>query len=122
VIYRGIPQQLGGLSLSSVVEREPTLISSLPVYSQQQLADGITVDNLRQARDRVRILREQAAACQRPTQPVFCRDTGSTAATSTTPSTSTSPSGSPVASKPGTSRPGSRPGTSRPGASRGGGR
>jgi protein phosphatase len=78
-IYRGLPQDVGPIHLSSVYERQDVALSALPAYSQEQVRDTITADGLRDARAKVQELREQALDC--PTVP----------STSSTPSPSTAP-------------------------------
>jgi protein phosphatase len=62
-IYRGLPQDIGPLHLSSVYERQDVSLSALPQYSQEQVQGTITADNLTDARTKVQELREQAQDC-----------------------------------------------------------
>ncbi|RZS91257.1 protein phosphatase [Motilibacter rhizosphaerae] len=73
-IYRGLPQSLAGLSLSRVVSREGIALGDLPAYTRDQLADGITVDSLADAHQRIGALAQQVAQCKTdPTSPA-CRE------------------------------------------------
>jgi protein phosphatase len=89
-IYRGLPQDIGPLHLSSVYERQDVALSALPQYSQEQVRGRITADDLADARTKVAELREQALDCP-----------------ATTPSTTT-----PATTPPATAAPGGSPGTS----------
>jgi protein phosphatase len=80
-IYRGLPQDVGPIHLSTVYERQDVALSVLPQYSQEQVRGTITADDLADARRKVTELREQRLDCP-ATVP------GSTAS-STTPSSST---------------------------------
>jgi len=59
-IFRGIPQQVGPLTLSEVHERTDLQLSELPGYARDRLEATITVSSLDQARDRVTELRAEA--------------------------------------------------------------
>jgi PPM family protein phosphatase len=64
-VYRGISQQLAGISLSDVYSQHPEIkLQYLPDYQRKQVEDTIAVDNLGQAEARVGSLREQAQVCQ----------------------------------------------------------
>jgi protein phosphatase len=52
-IFRGIPQTVGPLSLSEVVERTDLRVDDLPEYFRDRLADSLPADDLDDARDRV---------------------------------------------------------------------
>ncbi|MGL5859000.1 MAG: PP2C family protein-serine/threonine phosphatase [Angustibacter sp.] len=65
-IYRGLPQDLGPLRMSRVVERLEVPVSSLPPYSAEQVRASITVDGLGGARNKVVELREQACSVAAP--------------------------------------------------------
>ncbi|QDB77982.1 serine/threonine-protein phosphatase [Georgenia sp. 311] len=56
-IYRGIPQELGPLTLSEVHERTDLRLDDLPSYVQDRLEATMTVDSLEDAETRVRELR-----------------------------------------------------------------
>jgi PPM family protein phosphatase len=95
-IYRGLPQDIGPVRMSSVYERQDVAVSALPPYSQEQVRNAITADDLADARTKVHELREQALRCTNapilPTLP------------STTPAT-TSPTASPTTSPAATATP-----------------
>ena len=97
-IYRGVPQSLAGLSLSSVLQQEDVALQDLPVFSRQALDAGIPVDSLGEARTRVSDLASLVALCR--TQPALaeCRegsDDGDTPTAQPTPATTPRPSVSP---------------------------
>ncbi|PYF97771.1 protein phosphatase [Georgenia satyanarayanai] len=75
-IYRGIPQELGPLTLSAVHSRTDLRLDELPGYARDRLEATITVSSLDQAQDRVAELRDEV----RPAEPA------------PTPSTTRSPS------------------------------
>ncbi|WP_324650198.1 PP2C family serine/threonine-protein phosphatase [Georgenia sp. H159] len=58
-IYRGIPQEVGPLSLSSVHTRTDLRLDELPGYAQDRLDATLTVSSLEQAEDRVVELRSE---------------------------------------------------------------
>ncbi|HKG51546.1 MAG TPA: PP2C family serine/threonine-protein phosphatase [Actinomycetales bacterium] len=62
-IYRGLPQDIGPVSMSKVYERQDLALAQLPEYSQQQVRSTITADDLADARAKVGALRSQAVAC-----------------------------------------------------------
>lgn len=101
-IYRGLPQSLGGLSLSSVLEDEGVALADLPPFSQQKLNDGIAVDNLGEARARVAELGELVARCRATPALAECseptgEDSDPSPASSPASSPATSPASSPAA-------------------------
>jgi len=59
-VFRGIPQTVGPLVLSTVEESSDTEASDLPDYFQDRLADTIPADDLEDARDRVADLEDEA--------------------------------------------------------------
>ena len=59
-VFRGIPQTVGPLTLSDVVESSRTAAADLPQYFQDRLADTIPADNLTDARARVADLEDEA--------------------------------------------------------------
>ncbi|GGO86117.1 protein phosphatase [Wenjunlia tyrosinilytica] len=64
-VYRGIDQQLAGLSLSDVYREHPEIeLKYLPDYQRKQVEATITVDNLDQAENRVGSLSDQAKVCR----------------------------------------------------------
>jgi PPM family protein phosphatase len=103
-IYRGLPQDIGPVRLSSVYERQDVALSALPAYSQEQVRSAITADDLADARTKVKELREQALDC--PAAPFQVP----------TLSPSTSPSASPVATTAPTTSPTTSPTSSTPAA------
>jgi serine/threonine protein phosphatase PrpC len=52
-IYRGIPQTIGPLNLSSVYQRSDLRVAELPGFMQARLANAIQTDGLRDAQTRV---------------------------------------------------------------------
>jgi PPM family protein phosphatase len=62
-IYRGLPQDIGPVSMSRVYERQHLALAELPEYSQQQVRSTITADDLADARAKVGELRSQAVVC-----------------------------------------------------------
>ena len=62
-IYRGLPQDVGPISLSSVFERADVELAGLPPYSRERVDATITADDLADARTKVEDLRAEAAAC-----------------------------------------------------------
>jgi len=69
VIYRGIPQTLGPLVLSEVVERTSVSSDDLPGYVQERLAQTIPASSLEAARSRVDGLDRTAAPADEPATP-----------------------------------------------------
>ncbi len=63
VIYRGVPEQVVGRSLSSVVEPTDVQASTLPSFAQSQVHDTIAATSIDDARSIVDHLRTQANAC-----------------------------------------------------------
>lgn len=90
-IYRGLPQDVGPISLSSVFERADVDLAGLPLYSRERVDATITADDLADARTKVEDLRAEAAACA--ATPVLA-----TPAPATTPLTTPTPT--PTASAP----------------------
>jgi PPM family protein phosphatase len=95
-IYRGLPQDIGPVHLSSVYERQDVALSALPSYSQEQVRSAITADDLADARTKVSELRQQALDCPIAPAPSSTATSSPTAASSPTPSTT--PSGTSSAS------------------------
>lgn len=83
-IYRGLPQDVGPVHLSSVYERQDLTVEQLPSYWRDQVQQRITAPNLAKARAVVANLKDQAATC-------------ATATSTATPSTT--PTATPTASK-----------------------
>jgi serine/threonine protein phosphatase PrpC len=61
-IYQGIPQTIGPFALSSVVERSNARVDDLSAYVRDRLAQTIHTDSLNDARERVRLLEQDALA------------------------------------------------------------
>src|SRR5699024_4368124 len=68
VIYQGVPQSLGPLSLSRVQEVTDVEIAGLPPYVQSRLDDHIAGDDLGDAENIVSRLSEQGCAHQDVTE------------------------------------------------------
>lgn len=66
-IYRGIPQSLGPISLSDVVERSDLVVDDLPPFVRDRVDQTIHTDSLADARARVAALTEDADAAAQPT-------------------------------------------------------
>jgi protein phosphatase len=94
-IYRGLPQDIGPVHLSSVYERQDVALSALPTYSQEQVRSAITADDLADARTKVSELRQQALDCPTALASSPLATTSPTVASSPTPSTA--PSATPSA-------------------------
>jgi PPM family protein phosphatase len=62
-IYRGLPQDIGPVSMSRVYEVQDLPLAQLPEYSREQVRSTITADDLADARAKVGALRSQAADC-----------------------------------------------------------
>ncbi|MDH6134692.1 serine/threonine protein phosphatase PrpC [Kitasatospora sp. MAA4] len=85
-VYRGISQNLAGLSLSSVYQEYPNVeLKYLPVYQQNQLKNTIDADSLDAATKRVQAFDAQAAVCKKVSE--GAKPTG-TAATGASPTPS----------------------------------
>ena len=68
VIFRGLPQTLGPVALSSVVERTGTSLDDLDSrYLRERVEQTIHADSLDDARDLVAMLEEDTAPSSRPT-------------------------------------------------------
>ncbi|GAA4351227.1 PP2C family protein-serine/threonine phosphatase [Angustibacter luteus] len=89
-IYRGLPQDLGPISLSHVYEAQDLALSDLPEYTAERVRDAITVDDLSAAHAKVDELRTQV--CATPTPSATPSPT-----TTPSPSASASPTASPTA-------------------------
>lgn len=62
-IYRGLPQDIGPVRLSTVYERVDVPLTTLSEYSREQVNATITADDLADARRKVATLQAEAAAC-----------------------------------------------------------
>jgi serine/threonine protein phosphatase PrpC len=80
VIYRGIPQNIGPLVLSAVVERTSLSADDLPAYVQERLAQTIPAASLQAARTRVDGLDRTATPVDEPTSPTPTSDPTATPA------------------------------------------
>jgi len=68
-IYQGIPEEIGGLDLSSVEETTTLELSDLPENRRSELQAGIKVTSLGEAQDRLSNLRSLARELQRQQEP-----------------------------------------------------
>jgi PPM family protein phosphatase len=59
-VYRGLPQDLGPIDLSSVVERTTISVADLPQFTRDKLGESIVVDGRDQADAVVADMRTQA--------------------------------------------------------------
>ncbi|WP_284439678.1 Stp1/IreP family PP2C-type Ser/Thr phosphatase [Cellulomonas chengniuliangii] len=59
-IYRGIPQTIGPITLSTPLESSTMPAQDLPAYVRDRLDQTIPADSLQDARDRVRMLEDDA--------------------------------------------------------------
>ncbi len=91
-IYRGLPQDIGPITLSSVYEQADIKLAGLPQYSREQVGATITADDLGDARNKVEDLRAQAAACA--ATPVLAPTARPTA--TPTPTAATTPAATPT--------------------------
>ena len=89
-VYRGVDQSLGPVSLSHPERATQVLVDDLPTSYQQSLEDGIEVEDVKDADERVEDLRLQAEACR------FARSEGDPCRT--VPSTWTRPTPTPTPS------------------------
>jgi protein phosphatase len=97
-IFRGLPAEIGPLSLRSVQERSTITVDSLPDFEATQVEGTIPTGSLADAQQVVQRLSERAAQCEAaPTTPGCPNATGTDATGSPSPTAlpTTSPSGSP---------------------------
>lgn len=66
-IYRGIPQAIGPITLSDVVERSDLAVADLPPYVQDRVEQTIHTASLADARERVRLLGLDVVPDEEPT-------------------------------------------------------
>jgi PPM family protein phosphatase len=112
-IYKGLPQDVGPVHLSSLYERQDLSVEQLPSYWRDQVQQRITAPDLPKARAVVDNLRQQAALCatsttsptstpsSTPTSTSTASKTavaGRTATAGSSPTTSVTPSTSPTTS------------------------
>ncbi len=91
-IYQGIDQQLGPVTLSTLLEDTDVLVTDLPDHYQDSVRDAIQVDSLDEARERIDTLRDAAARCREATAAGrSCGPTDPTTPTTTATATSTAP-------------------------------
>jgi protein phosphatase len=101
-IFRGVPQQVVGRSLSHVLEPSGVQASTLPTFAQSQVKDTIAAGSLDEARRIVQHLRTQSDACTSDVELAGCPEPSSspttTAGATASPGATTSPStsGSPT--------------------------
>lgn len=71
-IYRGLPQEIAGISISRVLEDEVTAtpVDEFPAFRQQTIREGLTAQSLDDARRIVTDLQGQLEANQAPSQGV----------------------------------------------------
>lgn len=104
-IFRGVPEPVLSLPLSTLVEADTTRLSDLPPYYQEQVRATITATSLESARGIVATLREKAKQCiaqrearaqatQAPT-PTPTPDATASPTGSPSPTSSASPNGTP---------------------------
>lgn len=85
-VYRGIPQHVGSLPLSTVVETTDIPSVQLPVYAQELVNATIAAASREDAARIVAILDEQAATCRTKPKTEGCPGTGTpTSRTTATP-------------------------------------
>jgi protein phosphatase len=67
-IFRGVPQDVAGISASRVVPTEisTTPVSAFPAFRRQAIAEGLTAQSLTDAQRMVEDLQEQAREGQPP--------------------------------------------------------
>jgi PPM family protein phosphatase len=63
-IYRGLPQDIGPIHLSSVARASDVRVDDLPPYTQNLVKAGIVTNDKAAAESLVNRLRDQAAACR----------------------------------------------------------
>lgn len=89
-IYQGVPTNAFGFNLSHEVERTTITVSSLPKSWREQLSEGISVENLQEARKHARLIKSEASNLSDENS----SSSASASASSSTPSSgSASPSG-----------------------------
>lgn len=59
-IYKGIPEEVAGVSLREAEEQTDVSVEDLPAFLQGDVEEGIKVESLDEARDTVRTLEERA--------------------------------------------------------------
>ena len=90
-VYQGIPQTVGPVSLSQVVETTPIPSVQLPTYAQELVNATIAASNRTDADRIVAILNEQAATCRTKPKTEGCPGATTTPTPTTTPSPAVTP-------------------------------
>ncbi len=112
-VFRGLPQSIGPLSLSSVQQTYPDLpVTHLPRFWRDRVSQGIEADNLAETQKILTTLRQQAQTClttRRPTVTTTTRPAVSSPSSTLSPNSphasgSTSAATKPTPSSPATSR------------------
>jgi hypothetical protein len=69
-VYRGLPQEVAGLSASQVVPEEisTTPVAEFPLFRQRAISDGLTAQSLDDARRIIADLQNQLRESQVPAQ------------------------------------------------------
>jgi PPM family protein phosphatase len=92
-IFRGVSQNLGPISLSSVQTQSDVAIDNLPDFYRAKVDDTVSTDTLAAAQDLVEQLRIEAGKCAvRKAQGGTCTAGGATVPTPTTSTSSTTTS------------------------------
>jgi PPM family protein phosphatase len=68
-IFRGVDEDIPGISLSKVYEQQTLQVDKLPTYSREQVENNIQADDLAGARQIVSELQRTAAECAAKTKP-----------------------------------------------------
>lgn len=90
-IFRGLPQEVAGASLSSTYERQDVELSDLPQFEQEKVKATISGGNLEEARTVVDRLRAKAADCIKARTPVTPAPAATAAPTVASPEGPTAP-------------------------------
>jgi protein phosphatase len=90
-VYRGIPQNVGSVSLSAVVETTNIPSVQLPVYAQELVTATIAAESKADADRIVSILDEQAATCRSKPKTEGCPGATSSPTPTPTPSPTVTP-------------------------------
>jgi protein phosphatase len=90
-VYRGIPQNVGSVSLSAVVETTNIPSVQLPVYAQELVTATIAAESKADADRIVSILDEQAATCRSKPKTEGCPGVASSPTPTPTPSPTVTP-------------------------------
>lgn len=90
-IFRGVPGDLGPVSLHSVEERTTLTVDSLPDFEASQVQGTIAADSLASAQQIVQRLSERAAQCAATPSTPGCPDTAGSTDSTAPPLTSSAP-------------------------------